>query len=134
MAESSLIKKLGIRQGQKLLVLNGPQGYVQILGTLPSGTEVQTSAGGDAFDFVQVFVNSKADVESYVTQALQMLKPGGLLWWTYPKKSAKVQTDITRDKGWESLQEAGFRPVTQIAIDETWSALRFRPVSEVKTQ
>lgn len=134
MADSSLIKKLGIKPGQKLLVLNEPTNYVQMLGTLPPGAVMQTGEGEGTFDFVQVFVHNKANVESYTDQALRALKPSGLLWWTYPKRSANVQTDITRDIGWESLRELGLRPVTQVAIDETWSALRFRPISEVKTK
>ena len=63
---------------------------------------------------------------------MQAVKAGGLLWFTYPKKTAKIKADITRDTGWESVRAAGWRPVTQIAIDETWSALRLRPESEVK--
>lgn len=47
------------------------------------------------------------------------------------KRSSGVETDITRDVGWQALREAGWRPVTQIAIDATWSALRFRPADQV---
>jgi hypothetical protein len=130
MAETSLIKKLGIKPGQKILIMNAPEGYIQTLGSLPENAEVQTSAEGK-FDFVQVFVQNKADVDNYATTAMQALKSGGLLWFSYPKKSSKVKTDITRDIGWESVKNVGWRPVTQIAIDEMWSALRFRPESEV---
>ena len=62
------------------------------------------------------------------------LKLGGLLWFSYPKKSSKVETDITRDVGWDALGSTGLRPVTQVAIDDTWSALRFRPVVDVKSR
>ncbi len=47
-------------------------------------------------------------------------------WAAYPKKTSGIDTDITRDHGWEALNAAGLRPVRQIAIDDTWSALRFR--------
>lgn len=131
MAESSLIKKLGIKPGQKMLIMNMPEGYMQTLGNLPKGAEIQTKAEG-VFDFVQVFMHNKADIDNYATTAIQVLRPGGLLWFSYPKKSSKVKTDITRDIGWESVKSVGWRPVTQIAIDETWSALRFRPENEVR--
>ncbi len=131
MADTSLIKKLGIKPGQKLLILNAPDGYLATLGTLPEGAEVKTNADG-TFDLVQIFLYNKADVDRYGPMAIQAVKQGGLLWFTYPKKTSKIKSDITRDIGWESVRTMDWRPVTQIAIDETWSALRFRPESEVK--
>ncbi len=77
-------------------------------------------------------MRSKADIDNFGARAIATLKTGGLLWFTYPKKSSKVQTDITRDVGWNSLSAAGLRPVTQIAVDDIWSALRFRPEADVK--
>ena len=113
MAESSLIKKLGIKPGQKILIMNAPDGYMQTLGTLPEGAEVKTSAAGISnFDCVQLFVYNKADVDVHATTAMQALKPGGLLWFAYSKKSSKVKTDISRDTGWEGLMSMGIRPVT----------------------
>jgi len=53
------------------------------------------------------------------------------LWISYPKRSSKVETDITRDVGWDVVYKAGLEGVTQIAIDDTWSALRFRPADRV---
>jgi hypothetical protein len=56
-----------------------------------------------------------------------------VLWLAYPKKSSGVKTDLSRDAGWPPLEAADFLPVTQISLDETWSALRFRRRSEIKT-
>ena len=56
----------------------------------------------------------------------------GLLWLSYPEKSSKVKTDLTRDVLWALVEPAGWRPVTQVSIDEVWSAMRFRPVDLVK--
>jgi uncharacterized protein YbdZ (MbtH family) len=53
------------------------------------------------------------------------------MWVSYPKKSSKVKTDISRDAGWEIMAENSLRPVTQVSIDKTWSALRFRPVEQI---
>ena len=55
----------------------------------------------------------------------------GLLWVCYPKKSAKIESDLSRDVIWELMQDSGLRPVTQVSIDKTWSALHFRPVEKV---
>ena len=56
----------------------------------------------------------------------------GVLWLCYPKGGAKAGTDINRDTGWDVMLLAGWGPVSQIAIDERWSALRWRPESDVK--
>jgi len=89
--------------------------------------------GGGKYDVVHVFAKDSKVLNRDAPKALKAVKPGGIVWMSYPKKSAKVETDITRDQGWDSLNEAGWRPVTQISIDDTWSALRFRPVDEVGT-
>jgi len=54
-----------------------------------------------------------------------------LLWIAYPKQSSGIKTDVNRDILWQLSLQTGLRPVTQIAIDETWSALRFRPAERV---
>ena len=133
MEQNVLIKKLGVKPGQKLLVMNPPPDYIKKLGELPEGTEISTAPEG-AFDFVQLFVRKKADIEEQASIAIQALKLGGLLWFAYPKKSSGVKTDITRDIGWEAVRSTGMRPVSLVSIDDTWSALRFRPESDVKAR
>lgn len=130
MSETSLIKKLGIKPSQHMLVLNAPDGYIATLAPLPENANIQTQAGG-TFDFVQVFVYDKASLHLHAPAAIQAVKPGGLLWITYPKKTSAIKSDISRDILWEELSDSGVRPVTMIAIDDTWSALRFRPNDEV---
>lgn len=130
MPETSLSKKLGMKPGQTMLILNAPEGYIALLAPLPEHAEVQTKPTG-TYDFVQVFVHNKAELHRNAPVAMQALKSGGLLWMTYPKKTSAIKSDISRDILWEELRDTGMRPVTMIAIDETWSALRFRPTSEV---
>ena len=62
-----------------------------------------------------------------------MLKPDGLFWLSYPKKTSTIAADLSRVEGWDVLDAAGWRPVSQIAIDATWSALRFRPRDAVRS-
>jgi hypothetical protein len=133
MVDASLIKKLGIASKQKLLMLNAPENYAEQIGTLlPSGIEYVTSASQiNHFDVVIQFVNNKAEVGQKVPKAIEMVNPGGRLWIAYPKQSSKDKTDINRDILWKIFPNSEWRPVTQISIDEVWSALRFRPKSEV---
>jgi hypothetical protein len=133
MADTPLSKKLLIKPGCKLLVLNAPDGYLEMLKPLPDGVEIKTNSDG-SYDFVQLFIYNRADVETQIKVAVQALKPGGLLWLSYPKKSSKIKTDVTRDIGWDAVHEAGFDGVTLISIDDTWSAMRYRPLAEVNAR
>lgn len=127
---SALARKLRPQPGQRALVLNAPVGYCNALAELPEGASLATERGGE-FDFVQLFVSSRAELKRLAPVAIRAVKYDGLLWLCYPKQSARVKTDITRDAGGDVVLQAGLRPVTQVAIDETLSALRFRPAEKV---
>jgi hypothetical protein len=134
MPETPLAKKLGIKPWQRLLLLHAPDGYRARLDPLPDGVDLSEAADqppDGPFDAIQLFVENRASLDRLAPAAMAALRPGGLLWIAYPKKSAKTGADITRDDGWGVIVAAGLRPVTQVAIDETWSALRFRPVADV---
>ncbi len=135
MVDTSLIKKLGIKPKHRVNILNAPEGYSEQIGTLlPVDDELLTAptpAGN--FDVVLQFVHNKAEVQKDTPIAIEMVKAGGRLWLSYPKQSSKVPTDINRDILWKIFPNSEWRPVTQISIDEVWSALRFRPKSEVGT-
>src|SRR5574341_1216018 len=117
MAKTTLVKKLGIEEGHKVLIMNAPKGYMKTLGKLPRKADASTHASG-MFNLVQVFVHNKADVDTHVMTAISALGPGGRLWLCYPKKSSKIKTDISRDTGWEALARMGWEGVTLISIDE----------------
>jgi hypothetical protein len=133
MTENALIKKLQLKPGLRALFLNAPEGYVASLGPLPDGVALVDGPTG-TLDFVQLFVRDSAELTTHAPAALAAIKLDGVLWIAYPKQSAKVKTDLTRDRGWAPVTAAGLRPVTQIAIDETWSALRWRPIELVKSR
>ncbi len=132
MAQAGLAKELGLKPGFKVLLLNAPDEHRQGLASL--GNPLDTSARADAsYDIVLGFVPTKADADKLSPAARKAVKPGGSLWMAYPKKSA-AKTDITRDTGWEDMYAARWRPVSLVALDDTWSALRFRPVEDVKAR
>jgi ribosomal protein L25 (general stress protein Ctc) len=131
MANPNLIKKLLIKPGMLLAVLNAPAGYLENLGPLPEGAQITHDPDG-GLDFVQLFIENRGEYERLGVTALRAVKSDGLLWICYPKKSSGVQSDLDRDVVWKMLEPTGLRPVTQIAIDEVWSALRFRPIEKVK--
>jgi hypothetical protein len=130
MADSGLIKKLLLKPGQKAAVLNPPAGYLEGLGPLPEGVELQAKPSAP-LDFVHLFVKGKAGLFMFVPQALRSLKDDAIFWISYPKGSAKAKTDLNRDILWKLMERHGYEGVAMISIDETWSAMRFRPKDKV---
>jgi hypothetical protein len=136
MLRSPLTKKLRIGPGDRVLLLAAPDGYLTLLAEAPEGVQITEAAETphqSGFDVVQAFVRDKAAIDHLAPVAIGAARPGGIVWFTYPKLTSKVKTDINRDTGWDAVTAAGWRGVTQIAVDGTWSALRFRPEAEVGT-
>ncbi len=125
MAESPLAKKLQIKSGAHVLVIDAPEGYFAELAPLPVGVQLVERAPGH-FDVVQAFVRTKADVARRAPIVVKSAKPGAIIWLCWPKGSAHVATDLNRDVLFEQAQQFGLRAVSNISIDETWSALRFK--------
>jgi len=128
MAESALAKKLQIKPGAHVLVLDAPDGYLDGLAPLPDGVQLAERAHGH-FDVVQAFVRTKADVDRRATIVVKSAKPGAVIWLCWPKASAHVATDLSRDVLFGQAQQFGLRAVSNVSIDETWSALRFKTKS-----
>ncbi len=124
MSERSVAQKLLIREGQRVALIDPPAGGAA-LGPLPAGVAVE-SAVGAATDVAVVFVRDRAALEAAWPAVAASLAPATVLWICYPKRGHGVATDLTRDHGWGPVHAAGYDPVTQVAIDETWSALRWR--------
>lgn len=136
MYSSQLIQKLRMKSGHRAAFLHVPPGYSQGPREWPDGVQVfdESSVAGEpgqSLDFVHLFAGSVAELQERAPEALRVLKHDGVFWVSYPKQSSKVKTDINRDHGWDVIMTRGLRPVTQISIDEIWSALRFRPSDRV---
>ncbi len=127
--EKTLQGKFQFKNVNKLAVRNAPQGYAGRLAEQMEGIEVVEGPDASA-DALLLFVNNRAEAEALAPGAVAAVagvKPEGILWVAYPKGSSKVKTDVNRDTLWPIIQAHGWRPVRQVAIDEVWSALRFRP-------
>lgn len=99
----------------------------------PPGLEAAVPCGGDdtAPDVLVAFVADADEVPDALADALTRYRRGAALWFAYPKRGSGVATDLTRDRGWGPVQAAGLLAVAQVAIDPTWSALRFRFRDEI---
>lgn len=132
MSDKTVAAKLGIRPGVSVRLFAQPADLETLLGPMPTDAATHVDGKGP-FDTVVVFVPTSATLTTYSAAAVAALKPGGLLWLAYPKKTGTLASDMYRERAWEAFATQDWRPVTQIAIDETWSALRFRPAVDVKS-
>ena len=126
MAESPLAKKMKLKSGLKAAVINAPENYVD---TLKHDTALSPTLNGK-FDWVQIFVRTKAEMDALAPKATKALKPESILWISFPKGTSKIQTDLTRDKGWDSLQKLDLKWVNLVSVNDTWSAFALRPYKE----
>ncbi|HEY1871094.1 MAG TPA: hypothetical protein VGG71_08555, partial [Chitinophagaceae bacterium] len=78
-----------------------------------------------------VFINDSKEYDDFLTKQLKNIEPDSVLWFAYPKRTSKIKTDINRDKIRVKGEEFEITTVTAISIDDTWSALRFRPIDKV---
>lgn len=125
-------KKLQLKSGWQVLVLNAPAGIADALQA--AGVEVHASPEkGMSYDAVQVFAGDSQELKYYVPMAVPSLKRNGMFWVAYPKKSSGIKSDLNRDTGWEVVSDLGYSPVRQVAVDGTWSSLRFKHESERST-
>ena len=131
-AMTPLFKKLNLGAAEVIDVLNAPATFEPELEQL-SGVKVKRNVT-EAVDFALAFVTNLREVERAVEQLTRSAAPDAILWMVYPKGSSKkYKCDFNRDTGWSSLGQAGYEPVRQVAIDEDWSALRFRKAEFIKT-
>jgi len=124
-APSPLAKKLRLKAGVLAAVVNAPEGYLETLGP-PAGTPIATALDGP-LDWIQVFVASSAELAAVVPGITKAVVPDGLVWISYPKRSSKRQTNLTRDRGWEPLEGSDLMWLSLVSVDDTWSAFGLRP-------
>jgi 1-acyl-sn-glycerol-3-phosphate acyltransferase len=128
---SELSRKLLIEPGHTVIVLNPPAGYLDSLHPLPDGASAGTNGARGPADVVQVFARDRSQLERDAAAAQNALKPGGILWASYPS-SEDQQTDLSRNHGWGVLNSAGLTATTHVVVDKRWDAVRFQPAAEVK--
>jgi hypothetical protein len=118
-----LLKKLGIKEGHRVALLDAPDAFDQTLGELPEGVGVRTDARG-SLDVVVFFTSSRAALERRFDSLKRGIFPDGGLWIAWPKRTSGVQTDLTEDRVREIALERGLVDNKVCAIDDTWSGLR----------
>jgi len=119
-----LLKKLGIKPGFSMFILQAPEGYIDWLSPLPEDVLVQRSLKGE-FDFIHLFVKDRQVFEKEFVKSKQHLKKTGMLWISWPKKSSKVPTTLDENIIREFGLEEGLVDVKVCAVNDVWSGLKF---------
>ena len=127
---NSISQKLRIKEKYTLLTLNAPADFKKGLTELPAGVRIITS--GKDYDQVHWFVFNKAQLEKEMSKVMKLVKDDVIVWVYYPKGTSKIQTDLTRDKGWDCLLSEGDKLtwISLISFDDTWSVFGFRAKTE----
>ena len=126
---ASVAQKLKIKEGSTIRTVNAPADFKKKLEGLPDGVKISA----EARDYHQVhwFVLNKSQMEKEINGVIKLIKDEVVCWVYYPKGSSKIQTDLTRDKGWDSLlNHKDLQWISLIAFDDTWSTFGFRRKTE----
>lgn len=111
----SLEAKLQVKPGKRVVVLGAPSGFA-----------LGGARGKGPYDIVLLFAVDQKALARSARRAIESLAPEGILWIAYPKKTGALPTDLSRDEGWEVMNASGYEGVSLVAIDHTWSAMRFK--------
>ena len=132
---ATIFEKLNIGDRQEIVVLNAPDSFQPELAKLPVITIHHHLESVAECGFWLAFVTRKAEVDKLTPQIVKRARGDAIVWFAYPKgTSKKYKCDFNRDTGWAVLNAAGFDTVRSIAIDEDWTALRFRRVEFIKSR
>lgn len=126
---ASVAQKLRIKTGQSVFPVNAPANYKKSLGPLPAGAKIASEASGA--DQLHWFVKDRAQLEKELAGILKKLRGDMIIWIFYPKRTSKIQTDLTRDKGWDALlKNDQLQWLSLVSFDETWSTFACRLKTE----
>jgi hypothetical protein len=130
---TALWKKLNLKDESRIVVIDSPESFEEEIATLSDVTVGRKLISASKDSFLIAFVTRLVEVEKVAVNLTKMAAGDITIWLCYPKGTSKrYKCEFTRDTGWEALGGAGFEPVRMVAIDEDWSALRFRRVEYIK--
>ena len=130
---ASVFQKLNLKDQKEIVVLNAPQSFEGELAALRHVAVRRALAGVKHIDFSLAFVTKQNEVDAFAKSIASKAAGDAVVWFAYPKGSSKnYKCEFNRDTGWNSVGKQGLEPVRMVAIDEDWSAVRFRRVEFIK--
>jgi hypothetical protein len=132
---NNLLTKLNYKDQPRIAIINAGEKFLASVGKELKGVQIDIDIDQRfLYDFMIIFAELVSEVELMAPKAIHNLASDGILWLAYPKKTSKLfSSDIDRDHGWEVLIERGFDKIRLVAVDDDWSALRFRNVKFIKS-
>ena len=118
-----LARKLGIKPGAIVVLINAPANYRKLLGKLGNGVEFTSQVRANS-NFIHFFTTHRSKLEKQLRRLRTKIADAGTLWVSWAKKSSGVATDITEDVIREVALPLGFVDIKVCAVDETWSGLK----------
>ncbi len=129
-----LFKKLNLGTNGSILVLNAPESFETELAQLTETTILRRPSTKSAITFAIGFAITQRELDHLSAKFEKIASGDAVIWVAYPKGTSKrYRCEFNRDTGWQVLGDAGFEPVRQVAIDEDWSALRFRRTEHINS-
>ena len=130
----SVFDKLNLKGHDEILVIAAPESFEAELRSLAGVTVLRDPKKAKQVTFALAFATKQSEVDALVSVLTAKAEGDAILWFAYPKgTSKKYRCDFNRDTGWDALRKAGFDTVRQVAIDEDWSALRFRRAEYIRS-
>ena len=120
-----LEKKLGIKEGYSIQVLNSPKNYLDFFISYPNNVQISTTNEMVTVDFVHIFCTTEKELEEYFLVAKNNLKKTGMIWVSWPKKSSKISTEIDKFKVMEFGLKNGLVDTKVAAVSTDWSGHKF---------
>lgn len=121
-----LVKKLGIKAGQSVAVVNPPRNFLaQKLQPLPENVTLVSATTRKQLDFIMLFVDSARTLQKELPKLKRKLAKDGSLWVSWPKRSSGIESDLSFDVVQQSGLKSGLVDVKICAIDDIWSGLKF---------
>jgi len=130
----SVFDKLNLKDQLDILVVNAPSSFEAELKGLKGVAVHRDPKSLTEVPFSLSFVTKQQEVDAVTRAIAAKAKGDAIVWFAYPKgTSKKYKCEFNRDSGWGALAKAGFEPVRMVAIDDDWSAIRFRRAEFIKT-
>lgn len=131
---SPVFKKLNLKEQNEIVVLNAPESFENELAALENVQVRRRASEVKTIDFFLAFVIKQKEVDTIAKAVAKKANGDAVVWFAYPKQSSKkYKCEFNRDTGWDELGKLGFEGVRSVAIDEDWTALRFRRVEFIKS-
>lgn len=131
---NAIFKKLNFKSQPAIYIVNAPASFKPEMEEMKEVTSIKTSlSAAKPLEFFLAFVTRQSEVDSLAALITPLIEGDAIIWFAYPKgTSKKYKCEFNRDNGWKVLGEHGFEGVRMVAIDEDWSALRFRKADHIK--